>query len=231
MEAILRYKRLHPDGEGPHVVDVVCPACSTARTLAFNGWSAEPEKVLDLALAALERARAIDGSNPDTLALLAFLHLSLRKYDEAFGLSEQAMAFGPSNSFAAGVAANVALFCNRPHDVVPLLERAKRLCPIYPAWYVGDLAYAYLFMHRLEDAISTAEQATRIDPDNIYSYYVLAIAHGELGQRDEAREAAANILRIEPRFTVGTFARSQPFQDENLLKRQLDGLRAAGIPE
>ena len=40
MEAILRYKRLHPDGEGPHVVDVVCPACSTTRTLAFDGWSA-----------------------------------------------------------------------------------------------------------------------------------------------------------------------------------------------
>lgn len=38
MEAILKYKRRHPDGYGPDVVDVVCPACSTTRTLAYEGW-------------------------------------------------------------------------------------------------------------------------------------------------------------------------------------------------
>ena len=198
---------------------------------AFNGWSETPDKALAQALEAMERARSIDGSDPDTLALLGFLHLSLRKFDEAHAFSEQAMALGPNNSFAAGVAANVALFCNRPQDVVALLARARRLCPIYPAWYVGDLAYAYLFMNRLDEAIATAHEAIRIDPDYIYSYYVLAVAHSELGQAEQARKAAENILRIEPKFTVGTFARSQPFRDRELLDRQLDGLRAAGIPE
>lgn len=38
MDAILKYKRRHPDGYGPDVVDVVCPACSTTRTLAYEGW-------------------------------------------------------------------------------------------------------------------------------------------------------------------------------------------------
>lgn len=198
---------------------------------AFNGWSDDPETALERAVEALERARSIDGSNPDTLALLAFLHLSLRKYDEAFAFSEQAMTLGPSNSFAAGIAANVALYCDRPRDVVPLLEKAMRLCPIYPAWYVGDVAYAHLFTGDLEEAISTAHEAIKIDPDYIYSYYVLAIAHSELGQLAEARAAAANILRIEPKFTIGTFARSQPFQNEDVLNRQVDGLRAAGVPE
>tara|TARA_Y100001963_G_C6611858_1_gene367436 strand:+ start:101 stop:466 length:366 start_codon:yes stop_codon:yes gene_type:complete len=40
MEAILKYRRPHPDGHGPEVVDVVCPACSETRTLAYDGWSA-----------------------------------------------------------------------------------------------------------------------------------------------------------------------------------------------
>ena len=38
MDAILKYKRRHPDGYGPDVVDVVCPACSTTRTLDYEGW-------------------------------------------------------------------------------------------------------------------------------------------------------------------------------------------------
>ena len=40
MNAILKYRRPHPDGHGPEVVDVVCPVCSDTRTLAFDGWCA-----------------------------------------------------------------------------------------------------------------------------------------------------------------------------------------------
>jgi len=39
MEAILMYRRAHPDGHGPEVVDVVCPACSETRTLNYHGWT------------------------------------------------------------------------------------------------------------------------------------------------------------------------------------------------
>ena len=198
---------------------------------AFNGWTDDPDAALDLALEAMERARAIDDSDPDTLALLAFLHLSLRKYDEARSLIEAAMALGPNNSFAPAVAANVALFCNKPHDMVPLLEKAMRLCPIYPAWYVGDLAYAYLLMDRHQEAIETAREAIKIDPDYIYTYHVLAIAHSELGQVKEAHAAAENILRIEPKGSISTYEQCQPYRDEKLRDRIIEGLRNAGLPE
>jgi len=198
---------------------------------AFNGWTETPDAALQAAVEAMERARAIDGSNPDTLALLAFLHLSLRKYDEARRLIEQAMALGPNNSFAPAVAANVEMFCNRPHAMVPLLKRAMRLCPIFPAWYLGDLAYAYLLMERCREAIATAREAIKIDPDYIYSYHVLAIAHAERDEIEEARAAAENILRIEPKSALGAYDRSQPFQDEGLRQRMIDGLRKAGLPD
>ena len=198
---------------------------------AFNGWTDDPDAALGLALEAMERARAIDDSDPDTLALLAFLHLSLRRFDEASSLIEAAMALGPNNSFAPAVAANVALFCNRPRDMVPLLKRARRLCPIYPAWYVGDLAFAYLLMDRHREAIEIATEATGIDPDYIYSYQALAIAHAELGQAEEAHAAAANILRIEPKWTIRAFGECQPYRDEAVRDRMIRGLRKAGLPE
>jgi len=198
---------------------------------AFNGWTDNPDAALKLALDALERANSIDDTNPDTLALLAFLHLSLRKYDEALAFAERAMLLGPNHCFAAGVAANVALYTNRPHDMVPLLHRAMRLCPSCPAWYVGDLAHAYLLMDRHGDAIATANESIKIDHDYIYTYYVLAVAQVELGDSEAAHAASRNILRIDPKWRVSTFAKTQPFKDEQLLLRFIQGFRGAGLPE
>jgi adenylate cyclase len=200
-------------------------------TEVFNGWADDPDTKLSLALDALKRALAIDDSNPDTLALLAFLHLSLRKYGEARQFIEKAMTLGPNNSFAFGVAANVELYSNRPEAMVPLLKRAIRLSPIYPAWYLGDLSYAYVLMGRLEEAIVTANESIKIDPDYIYNYHTLAIAHVELGQIKAARADIENILRIEPKMSVRTYRDSQPYQDETQLNRIVTAFREAGLPE
>jgi tetratricopeptide (TPR) repeat protein len=198
---------------------------------AFNGWSENPEASLNLAMSAAIRARSIDDSNPNTLSLLAFIHLSLRKYDEASDFVEKAMTLGPSNSFVAGVAANVALFCNRPQDMVVLLKKAMRLCPIYPAWYVGDLAWAYLLMNRREDAIASAQTSIDIDPDYPFNYMLLAIAFAELGREQEAHTAVENLLRIDPKYSLRAFSECQPFRDAEVLDRHIEGLRKAGLPE
>ena len=198
---------------------------------AFNGWTDNPDEALTLAKEALERARRIDSSDSDALILLSFLKLSLREYDEAKRLIDQAMAMAPSNSMAPAVASNVALFCNKPHEMIPLLERARRLCPMYPAWYLGDEAYAYLLMGRNEEAVATSKEAIKIDPDYIYSHYVLAVAYVELDQIEEAEQAVKDILRIEPLSSLSSYRRSQPFKDEAVMARQLEGLRKAGLPE
>jgi adenylate cyclase len=197
----------------------------------FGGWSEDPEHSLGLALDAMIRSRTIDDSNPDTFGMLAFLHLSLRKYEEAYAFAQQSLALGPSNSLSAAVAANVALYCDRPDDMVVLLKKAMRLCPIYPAWYVGDLAWAHLLMKRQETAVTIAQEAISLDPDYIYTYCVLAVAHAELGRTREAAAAVENILRIDPKYSVRIFARSQPFRDTEVLDRHLDGLRKAGLLE
>ena len=110
---------------------------------AFNGWSENPEASLNLAIDAAAVSQSIDDSNPDTYALLTWIHLSLREYDQASDFAQQGMLLGPNNSFVVGVASDVAMFCDRPDDMIVLLNKAMRLCPIYPAWYPSNLAWAY----------------------------------------------------------------------------------------
>jgi adenylate cyclase len=198
---------------------------------AFNAWSEDPETSLKLAADATMRSQSIDDSNPDTFALLTWIHLSLRKYDQAFELGQQAMVLGPNNANAAAVAADVELFCNRPQEMVVLLNKAMRLCPIYPAWYLGDLAWAYLLLDRREDAITTAQISTRIDPDYPFNYMVLAITFAELERELEARTAIESLLRIDPKYSLRGFAESQPFRDSDVLYRHIEGLRMAGLRE
>jgi adenylate cyclase len=197
----------------------------------FNGWSENPEASLNLAIDAAAVSQSIDDSNPDTYALLTWIHLSLRKYDQAFDLAQQAMVLGPNNSFVVGVASDVGMFCNRPHDMIVLLNKAMRLCPIYPAWYPSNMAWAYLLMDRREDAIASARTSIDIDPDYPFNYMVLAIAFAELEREQEAHTAVENLLRIDPKYSVRTFSECQPFRDAEVLDRHIEGLRKAGLPE
>ena len=59
---------------------------------------------------------------------------------------------------------------------------------------------------------------------------VLAIAFAELDRQQEARTAVENILRIEPKYSLRTFAESQPFRDTDVLDRHVEGLRKAALP-
>jgi adenylate cyclase len=198
---------------------------------AFNGWSENPETSLNLAIDAAAVSQSIDDSNPDTYALLTWIHLSLREYDRAYDLAQQAMLLGPNNSFVLGVASDVAMFCNRPHDMIMLLNKAMRLCPIYPAWYPSSLGWAYLLMDRREDAIASAQISCDIDPDYPFNYMVLAIAFAELEREQEAHTAVENLLRNDPNYTLRTFSEFQPFRDAEVLNRHIEGLRKAGLPE
>ena len=197
----------------------------------FNGWSEDPERSLAEARRAGERAREIDACNPEAFVLLGFAALCARDFDAAETLTRQGIALGPNNAFAYGVAACIGQYRNEPDAMIPLLVKAKRLCPIYPAWYAETLGWAYLLKRRHRDAIACARDAVARDPDYIYSYIVLAVACSETGRMGEAREAVADILRIEPGFTCAGFARTQPFQDADVLERHVAGLRAAGLTD
>ena len=139
--------------------------------------------------------------------------------------------YSVEHRISALIAATVGQYCNRPQDMIPLLKKSMRLCPIYSAWYAEALSWAYLLMSQQHDAIATAQDAVRIDPDYIYSYMVLAVAYAELGRREDAGGAVENILRIAPHYTLRTFAETQPFRDAEVLQRHLDSLRKAGLPE
>jgi adenylate cyclase len=197
---------------------------------AYNGWSADSELSLESALIAAERALTIDPSNPNTHALRAMVYLSLRRHDLALAESERAISLGPNNSNAIAGAATVAYFCDRPRQSLALLGRALRLCPIPPAWMPGEMGEAHWYVKQLDEAKRCCRKSVEIDPDYVHAQITLASSFIEAGRRDDAGAAAREVRKIEPNFTVGAYARRQPFRNEEVLARRINSLHAAGLP-
>ena len=61
---------------------------------------------------------------------------------------------------------------------------------------------------------------------------VLAATLAQLGQLDEARAEAAEVLRIHPKFTIDGMQRTTGlFKRPEDAEHMCDGLRKAGLPE
>jgi adenylate cyclase len=52
-----------------------------------------------------------------------------------------------------------------------------------------------------------------------------------LGQLEEARKEGAEVLRINPGFTIQRHKRVLPYKHPEDLEHRLDGMRKAGLPE
>ena len=50
------------------------------------------------------------------------------------------------------------------------------------------------------------------------------------GQIDKARTEAAEVLRIDPKFAVGEFAKSLHFKDQEFQERVIKSMRKANLP-
>jgi TolB-like protein/Tfp pilus assembly protein PilF len=195
-----------------------------------EGWSASREGSLELAMKASDRSLAIDPEVAGGLTMRGLILLSYRDFDGALAHAEKALfsAHNLANTHAA--AAIILLACGKPAEAIKQVKKAIRLCPIYPAWFLWQLGASHWALGQSDEAIATARSGIESDPDLSYSYVLLAMVYAETDRAPEARNAAAEVLRIDPDFSASTWAKGMPFSDPELEARQLSALRKSGLP-
>ncbi len=80
-------------------------------------------------------------------------------------------------------------------------------------------------------SIPAAKEATRLDPRQTDAKIILCSDYTLSGARDQARQIAREIIRIDPSFRLSTYAASQPYRDTATLDHLINNLREAGLPE
>jgi len=196
-----------------------------------EGWSASPERSLELSVEASDRALALDPSNASILAMRSVIMTTLRDFGGALALAEKALRLAHSDANAIALAAITLYTCGKAEEAIKQTELAMRHCPRYPPWYLLMLARCRWMLGQCEEAIAASRSAIKADPLLAQPYVVLAMVYAEAGQVSDARKAVENILRIDPNFSALAYLRGLPLCDPDLEDRRRSALQIAGLPD
>jgi adenylate cyclase len=108
------------------------------------------------------------------------------------------------------------------------MQNALRLNPFPSCNYFNNLATIYRESGHYEKAIEASKKALQCEPNTQMPYITLAISYIRLGREEEARAAAAEILRINPKFSLERYAKVIPFP-QPIAERVIEDLRRAGL--
>jgi adenylate cyclase len=194
------------------------------------GWSDSAAKSLEQAAKLAGEALRLDDSCADAHALLGYYHLLAGRHDEAIASGERAVAFNPNHADnIANLGCSYAV-SGRPGDSIPLMRRAMRLSPMYPAWYLNILAFAAYALGDYEQAESAARQGLQRDPAYADCRAIVAAACHALGRGEEAHREAAELVRRDPTYRLAMLeGRLAIVTDRPLVGRLLATCRSLGL--
>lgn len=192
------------------------------------GWSQDPQ-VLDLALAAARQAIAVDSSLSEGHRLLGIVYLWKKQYEPAAAEIERALTLDPNCADTYCALGEVFNFSGRPGETPELVEKAMRLNPLYPTWYLWALGHAYYLLRRYEDAIAVFKRALTRNHNFIPAHGFLTIIYGETESSEEARISGKTLQKLGSGFSLATLQQRLPYKDPTVLERVLDAARKAGL--
>jgi adenylate cyclase len=194
--------------------------------------SSNPE---DAPTAASHASAALERDSDDAQLLAICGHVEsflLRRFPEAIGLLDRAIAAGPSSAMAWSMSSAARGYIGDGPTAVKHAEQGVRLSPLDARlfWHEGLLAQAHYVDGDYEQALEWARSALERNDSIRYNSRTLIATLAALGKQEEAAAAAQHLLRIQPDFRLGPYARRCPFQ-RPVLDTWLARLRSAGLPE
>ena len=205
-----------------------------AWTLLMDGifnTSKTPEKSVEQAFELAQKVLDRGDSDAGAHFLIGYAYSQKGQFDKAISELEIARDLFPNN---AEINAGLGLILNaagKPEEAINVLKNAMRLNPIPPGWYLGRLGDAYRLTGQYEKAVHEYKKAIQLQPNDMFSHLNLALCYVKLEQEADAHAEAAEVLRINPKFSAESYAKHIPLKDEASKNLLIEGMRKAGLPE
>ena len=151
------------------------------------------------------------------------------RHGDAIAQLVTALDLSPSHANLTAYLSVTRTWNGEPELGINLAEKAMRLSPIYPAWYLGAHGFALSRAGRYAEA--TQALRTYGKRQQGAGHVDLAIIYVESDQIEAARHEVEEILRHQPEFTIGKWAKTQMYRDSTHLDREVSVLRNLGLPE
>ena len=193
------------------------------------GFSKSPKQSLAKAAELNKKVIAMDPSDAVAHAFLGMVYTLMRQHEKGIAEVEKAVALNPNAADAQCFFGFILHYNGRHKEAIEAIKKAIRLNPFPPNWYFTKLGYAYLYAGMYEEAVAVCKKALHVKPDNLPARLRLAATYSLLGREEEARAEAAEVLRIDPKFSLKRFARGQPYKNQSDTELFINALRKAGL--
>jgi adenylate cyclase len=221
-------------------------ACSYASDWGFL-WGEDPDEDLNRAFEYAQKAVALDDTESRAHWVIAKVQVFRKEYAQARRHQQRAVALNPNDADALAEGSYVVSLLGDHQEAIELGEKAVRLNPYYPVWYLTFLGGNYYAAQRYGDAVAAFEGSSNSYPDDAAW---LAASYAQLGQLDNARTVMAEFLELggadpwwaqapksaaiierDPTGLLRYIIYMYPYHNPSDLDHVLDGLRKAGLPE
>ena len=178
-----------------------------------SGWA------LDSAQALLEAERwarrALELNDQEPVSHMALGNVLLWRRDHEGALAEFRRMIALDRNFAQGHTATGLglMYAGEPARALEPFAKAMRLDPHYPDIVLHFLAQANFSLGKYEIAAQQLLDRIARNPSTDASRMLLASCYGHLGRAEEARAVWAELLKVNPDFSLMQRARVLPYKN------------------
>jgi len=176
--------------------------------------------------------KAMENPTPLGYLVASKMLISSFEHEKAIDKAEQSIALDPNDANGYLAKTYTLVYAGRPKEAFGFIQKAMRLNPQYPAYYLFVLGLAHFGMDQFEEAATSFERAIKRNPENYVPLIPLAAAYAHLNRKQDAIDTIEKLRKVLPMVTI-SFVRACPlwrYKNPRDKKRLLDGLRKAGLP-
>jgi adenylate cyclase len=208
-----------------------CEAHSNLAVSLLHGWliwggPQIPGRAKALVLA--QRAVEIDPGDSNARAILAYVQLYERNWDEAKLQLDAAVRLNPNDAHAVNLTGELQFYLGNPQAALVACAEALRLNPRPPGGYFWTMGMAQISAGQYEEAVASL---SREETYGTGSRESLIAALALAGRVSEAQEEARLFLAVNPNWRFGDLAANSPFRSVSIGQPFVDGWRLAGLPQ
>jgi TolB-like protein len=199
-------------------------------------WSDDPAGDIARAEKTVDAALAIQPGDPLLHHAKGAVYDAKKQWGPSITEEETAISLDPNMALAHAEAGFRKIYLGRSEEGLVGVETALRLSQRDPSvpWWQYYMCHLHTHLAHWEQAIPYCSKAAAGLPQVFYPYLDLAAAYAWLGRDKEAKEAAEQLQKLYPGFTVQTFLSWHWTDDPTFnaqYQRLAEGMRKAGVPE
>jgi TolB-like protein/Tfp pilus assembly protein PilF len=200
------------------------------------GWSKSPRQSMERMIEIAQRALAKYPSDPGTPTLWSYIYRTKRQYEKAIEEAQRAIALDPNFSIAYLALCEAMFWSGRFEEANVQIKKAMRFHgPYSPPNFLFWLGSSYFMAGHYEEALvahkKLLDRCRKGEFPLLVAHLRLAADYIRLGKKEEARAHAAEVLKINPKYSLERVRKLIRFKDPAHTEQWLDPLRKAGLPE